>query len=389
MSILMLILIYIAVVSNGMKHSLLGVAWPVMYTEFNVDVLNIGVLTFLINAITILSGLVSGKINQKFGIKRIVPLGMLVTGIAILGMGLAPSYAVLMACVCVLGFAMGIVEPALNNHVAVNYKPMHLSWLQCCWSIGAMIGPMIMSLFLANQNQWRGGYYVMAAALGVIVVLLVIFRSLWQPRGGALQAEVVQEENEKSVGNWSALKIAGVLITVIGAFLLGGFDNTAQQMTASFLVKIKGFTEANASLCMSLFYAGEMVSRFLIGLLTLKFEIRTLMRYSQLIMLAGVVLLFLPLPEIFTIISLFIIGFGFAPVYPLMVVSVPRTFGVKASPTIVGLIYSISAIGCMVAGPIFTFIAGLFDLGVFPYFLAIFGVTMYLSTEISARRAKK
>ena len=179
MSILLLGIIYTLVISSGMKNSLLGAAWPAMYTSLGVPLLWGSILTFLINFAGISTGLASGKIMNRFGVGRVLALTVAVMGAALLGFVLSPSFIWIVVASIFLGLTMGVMDPALNNFLVLNYKPMHLSWLQCFWSVGAMIGPMMISFFLARNNNWRGGYLVAAVISFCMAIVLFFSRSLW------------------------------------------------------------------------------------------------------------------------------------------------------------------------------------------------------------------
>ena len=64
---LLLAIIYLAFISLGLPDSLLGSAWPSMYSQMGVPVSFAGVLSMLIAAGTILSSLMSDRLTRKFG----------------------------------------------------------------------------------------------------------------------------------------------------------------------------------------------------------------------------------------------------------------------------------------------------------------------------------
>ena len=54
---LLLAVIYLAFISLGLPDSLLGSAWPIMQTEFEVPLSYAGIVTMIISGCTILSSL--------------------------------------------------------------------------------------------------------------------------------------------------------------------------------------------------------------------------------------------------------------------------------------------------------------------------------------------
>ena len=74
----------------------------------------------------------------------------------------------------------GAVDAALNNFVALHYKAKHMSWLHCFWGLGATLGPIIMSLFIAKNNGWQKGYFTISLIQFSLVFVLFITLPLWK-----------------------------------------------------------------------------------------------------------------------------------------------------------------------------------------------------------------
>lgn len=54
-----------------------------------------------------------------------------------------------------------------------------MSWLHCCWGLGATLGPVILSVFLGGHNGWRFGYGAVAALQWCLVLALAATLRLW------------------------------------------------------------------------------------------------------------------------------------------------------------------------------------------------------------------
>ena len=75
-----------------------------------------------------------------------------------------------------LGLGAGAIDSALNNYVAVHYKASHMSFLHCCWGLGATAGPLILSYSIQNST-WRTGYRIIALMQAVLAVDAVVARA--------------------------------------------------------------------------------------------------------------------------------------------------------------------------------------------------------------------
>ncbi|MBP3867477.1 MAG: MFS transporter, partial [Solobacterium sp.] len=62
MTVLLLVVIYLAFISLGLPDSLLGSAWPSMYVSMGSTITGAGTLAMLISACTIISSLMADRI---------------------------------------------------------------------------------------------------------------------------------------------------------------------------------------------------------------------------------------------------------------------------------------------------------------------------------------
>lgn len=141
---LLLTIIYLSFISLGLPDSLLGSAWPSMRDDLGAPVSYAGVISMIISGGTILSSFLSGKVIKLWGTGQVTVVSVLMTAVALLGFGIAPSFLWLCLLAVPLGLGAGSVDAALNNFVALHYEAKHMNWLHCFWGIGATAGPVIM-----------------------------------------------------------------------------------------------------------------------------------------------------------------------------------------------------------------------------------------------------
>jgi len=277
-----------------------------------------------------------------------------------------------------LGLGAGSVDTALNNFVALHYNANHMSWLHCFWGVGATLGPIIMSLFIAKNNGWKNGYFTIAMIQFSLVVLLFITLPLWKR---IEKKDNVIVEEEKNTQNTSPFRIPGVKLALVSFVFYCAIETTAGLWGSSYLVNYKGLSVAEAARWISLFYGGITLGRFLTGFLTMKFNNYILIRYGQLICIMGAVCLLLPLPTYFSMIGLILIGLGCAPIFPCMLHETPNRFGKAASQSIMGLQMVFAYVGSTFMPPILGFISSKTSIMIFPYFLLCYMLIMLISSE--------
>ena len=375
---LILIIIYLAFISLGLPDSLLGSAWPVMQTDLSVGFSSAGIISMIISGGTIISSLLSGKLINRFGTGKVTFVSVTMTAIALLGFSAAPSFIWLCIMSIPLGLGAGSVDAALNNFVALHYKAKHMSWLHCFWGIGATSGPIIMSLFIANNSGWRKGYFTISLIQFSLVFLLFITLPLWKRFERSDEESSIDEE--KNTEKISPLRIPGVKLALVSFVCYCAAEATAGLWGSSYLVN-KGLSPDDAAIGISLFYGGITLGRFLSGFLTMKLNNCMLIRLGQVICIIGAVCLLLPLPTYFSLVGLILVGLGCAPIYPCMLHETPTRFGTSASQSIMGLQMAFAYMGSTFMPPILGFIASKTSIMIFPYFLLCYMLIMLIGSE--------
>lgn len=388
MTTILLVIIYLAFISLGLPDSLLGAAWPVMQSDLGAPLETAGFLFMTIAGGTIISSLFSGKLLKRFGTGKVTFVSVLMTAGALLGFHFAPSVVWLVICAIPLGLGAGAVDAGLNDYVAINYKAHHMSWLHCFWGVGATLGPIIMAQFMMGENSWRSGYFVISGIQFALVIILLFTLPLWnivtKNSNITIKEEttesngVINDEEEKDL---KPLQIKGVKLALASFLFYCGVEATMGLWGSSFLVNVKGLSAATAAGWVSLYYAGITVGRFITGFITFKLSNRTLIRVGQIIALIGAIILFLPLPSIFSLVGFIIVGFGLAPIFPCMLHETPTRFGKRHSQTIMGYQMAVAYTGTTFMPPLIGFIASHSTIGIFPMCLLIFVAVMLLSSE--------
>ena len=375
---LLLIIIYLSFISLGLPDSLLGSAWPVMQGDLSVALPSAGIIFMIISGGTIISSLLSGRMIKRFGTGKVTFISVTMTAVALFGFSISSSFIWLCIMSIPLGLGGGSVDAALNNFVALHYKASHMSWLHCFWGIGATLGPVIMSLYILKNNQWRKGYFTISIIQITLVIILFITLPLWKKIERKYDET---EESEKNTENASALRIPGVKLALVSFVFYCATESTAGLWGSSYLVNYKGLSAGQAARWISLFYAGITIGRLLSGFLTMKFNNRILIRMGQVTCIIGAICLLLPLPIYFSMIGLILVGLGCAPIYPCMLHETPKRFGTSASQSIMGLQMGFAYMGSMFMPPILGFVAAKTSIVIFPYFLLGCMLIMLVGSE--------
>jgi len=379
--VITLVIIYISFISLGLPDSLLGSAWPTMYSPLNVPLYYAGFISMIIAGGTVISSFLSEKVIRRFGTGIVTAVSVLMTAAALIGFSLSHNFPALCLCAIPLGLGAGSVDAALNNYVALHYKARHMSWLHCFWGIGASIGPIIMSSYLIRQNSWNSGYRAIGIIQFCLVVILFISLPLWKGNKPS--------ENSSQTNSFKFSKlfgIVGVKEALTAFFCYCTIETIAGLWGASYLVMEKGISPETAARWISLYYIGITSGRFISGFVTMKLSNRQMVRLGHIIIGCGIIVLVLPFGNAVLLPGLFMIGLGCAPIYPSMLHETPKNFGEGYSQAIMGIQMGSAYIGTTIMPPIFGRLATFMSFGIFPVFIGMVLVIKIVMIELLNRK---
>jgi fucose permease len=378
---LLLIIIYLSFISLGLPDSLLGSAWPSMYNLLNVPLHYAGFISMIIAGGTVISSILSERIIRRFGTGIITAVSVLMTAAALIGFSCSRVFLILCFCAIPLGLGAGSVDAALNNYVALHYRARHMSWLHCFWGVGASLGPIIMSAFLINNNSWNLGYRTIGIIQFCLVVVLFASLPLWKNKSAQETATRHHSSNFKQL-----FHIGGVKQILIAFFCYCTIETVTGLWGSSYLVMVKDISPEIAAQWIALYYIGITSGRFISGFITMKLSNRQMIRFGQIIIGCGIVVLVLPLGNSTLLPGFFMIGLGCAPIFPSLLHETPKNFGEEYSQAIMGIQMASAYIGTTLMPPIFGKIASYIGFNIFPLFIGIILILKVIMVETSYRK---
>lgn len=379
MASLLLAVIYLAFISLGLPDALLGSAWPAMHADLGAPVSAMGVITMIISAGTICSSLASNFLTRKLGTGVVTLVSVLLTAGAMLAFSFAKAFWVMCILSVPYGLGAGGVDAALNNYVALHYKPRHMSWLHCFWGVGAIVGPFIMGACLTGGGGWDRGYAIVSYIQFGLCIALLCSLSLWVKPKGA-------DELKKPLSLPGALRLKGVWFILIAFLCYSGVESTASYWASSYFSTHKGVEPELAATLGSLFYIGITAGRFVCGFVAEKAGDRRLILVGIVGMAAGIALIALPVGGYgVTIAGFLVMGIGCAPVYPSIIHSTPNNFGAENSQAVIGVEMAFAYVGTTCLPPLFGLVAQYLDIAFLPLYLGVFALLLLCMTELLNR----
>lgn len=383
MGSLLLAVIYLIFISLGLPDSLLGSGWPKMQMAFNVPSSYGGYVSMSICFMTIISGLISPKLIKRFHTKWIVIVSIFLTILGLLGFSYAGSYSMLFLFAIPFGLGAGSIDAALNLYVASHYSGAVMNFLHCFYGVGAVISPYIMALAL-SKARWNEGYRWTAFLQTGILITVIVTLPLWKKNEEVNESE----EIKNSAGIREALRVPGVLLTLIAFFSYCAGEATCFLWTPSYFAGTR--PELNDELIASfgsLIFGGLMLGRIISGFTSNRLGDRLLIRIGIIVELIGIILVFIPgMHYMVAAMGFVIIGTGMGPVYPSIQHMAPINFGKTYAASVIGLQMASAYVGSTFMPMVFGILQEQVGIAVMPVYLLIFAVLNIGLLEIAYKR---
>lgn len=387
--ILLLIVIYIVFISLGLPDSLFGVAWPVVHLEFGTPESFASFYSIITGICTGGVSFFAGKLIRKLGTGPVTLISTMLTVIALIGMSFSRNIVVMMLFAVVLGFGAGAIDTGLNNFVSLHYKARHMNWLHCFWGVGVTLSPIIMSAFLGGEEgSWRTGYRVVAALQFLITLIILFTLGLWKRVPQAELAPMPEETRapEKKLGE--LIRARGVPTSILSLGLYCGGEYLVGTWGATYAVNAFALPPEDAAMWVSLYYGGIMLGRVVAGFVAEKASDDTLIKAGMVVAGVGMVVLALPLGS-YSLIGLLLIGFGFGPVFPSIIHSVPFRFGKDYSADLTGYHMGGAYVIGFTVQLAYGFVASATTFAITPYVLLALCIGVFVATQATINSLKK
>ncbi|MBE6617525.1 MAG: MFS transporter [Ruminococcaceae bacterium] len=387
MATLLLIVIYIGYIGLGTPDSILGTAWPEIYSEFNIPISWASFITVLSTMGTFFSSLFSPRLLNKYGVYKVTVISTAMTAAALFLYSVSNNFIVLCLLSIPLGLGGGAIDTGLNNYTAVHYKAMHINFLHCFYGIGVALSPYFISYAIKGAEGWRGGYRIVSIIQIAITIVVALSLPLWKRVKFVNNGEVVAEIQQKTLTVREMAKLPKMLpmcLIFVGScsveFVCGGWSST-------YLVEHMDLTSDKAALCVMVYYVGLALGRMTAGLISSKISgWRVIFLGQSLVLIALTIIAIAPNPLVMTI-GMFLCSFGNGPLWPNLMYVTPKMFGVEISQSVMGAEGAVATIGLMIAPALFGQLAELVGVHIFPYYL--FGLYLLMIAATVAVHSKR
>ncbi|BBC27120.1 MFS transporter [Pseudanabaena sp. ABRG5-3] len=362
---------FYAFITIGIAEAGLGVLLPSILQEYNLTSATITLLFVSQISGYILAALTSSIVNSRLGLGRMLFFAASMLTIALSIYALSPTWWLMVAAGNLFGLGVGLIDAGINTAIAQDDHSTNLiGLLHGFYGIGALSGAAIATTLLAIGMNWRQVYGVLAAIVSLLmmsVLAAIIYRypsmtqskaafhtPAWQHLGRSLQTPLVWFTGlllliyvglEASISNW--------------AYIVQVSDRQIPALVAGY--------------SLSAYWVGLTVGRFILGYFLRSLGAVKTISMSLVLLMIGL-LAWWQLPEQW--ISLPMIGFALAPIFPATIWLIPKQLPASLVPAAVSFATSAASVGAAMIPSGVGWIASWSGLGIIPVLMLPLAIAM-------------
>ena len=378
------VIVFAAFAAMGIPGSMSSVAWPTVRQTFGLPLDALGALLIASTVGSVASNLVSGRLQARLGLGLYLTFGSAGAVAGMVGYALAPAWWVMVSWLVVASAGYGAINAGLNTYLATHYSTRVMTWVHACFGLGATTGPWLMTALPAAGHSWRWGYAISAVVQGVFTVTFALTRNQWRMAdrrpGAASGAKVVEAASWRETAR---LPLLWVGIAMLGSS--NGTQATAGQWTYTLFTEGRGIDAAIAGVWSGLYWASITVGRVAVGIVGDRVPIATILRVCTAGLIAGAALIWWNPAAPVSFLGLAMMGLFIAPMYPLLVLLMPRLVGVEHVANAIGFQIAAGSVTVALTPALAGVLAERISLEVIGPFL-LFTTTLLLGAHEISRR---
>jgi fucose permease len=375
----------VSFISLGLPDGVMGAAWPAVRVDFGQPLEAVGIFTLTGTLCAAAASYFAGPIVKRIGTGLVVAVSCLMTGLALVGYSIVPSFAWLVVMAVPMGLGAGTVDASLNHFVAAHYSSKHMNWLHGFWGIGATAGPLIMGWAVASAAGWTLGARTIGLMQLALAVVLFLTLSLWS-REQVLAPTAEENSASAESASFKPVQTLATWLAPCTFLLYVAAEMGTGLWAASILVTGRGMPLAQAVVWVSVYFGAITVGRFGVGFIANKLGNRKLVQIG-----IGVATLGATLFAAYgwvgdaSLAGLVLMGLGCAPVFPSLMHETARRFPDDIASKVIGRQMMFAYAGGSVIPAVFGLIAAWAGLAaVMPVVAALLVALLFITTWLDS-----
>jgi fucose permease len=383
-ALMVVVIAYLVFIFLGIPDGMLGIAWPSMRGDFGLALGQMGVLLTASTAGFLITSFSAGRLITVLGVSRLLIITTILRGLALIGMGLAPSWLALVAAFLVFGLASGGIDGGLNTYFAMNFSPRLMNWLHASFGLGATLGPILMTVLLSLDVAWRWGYIAVGLLQAALALLIFIRADAWELRS-ATHSDGAARKLEK-ISYRATLRRPIVWVNILIFFLYSGTEITAGNWMYTIFTESRGVAVTTAGFWVSVYWASFTAGRIVFGFVANRFKPIHATRAMIAVGALSATLIWWNPADLVSFLALALMGFAMSPIFPLLMSTTPARLGVADATNAIGFQVAGASIGIAVLPGLAGALAERTSLEVIPPFILAATILMFVLHEVAVRR---
>jgi len=362
---------FYAFITIGISEGGLGVLLPSILKTFD---LTPATVTFLfVSQILgyVIAAFSSSLISSRLGLAPMLFAAASTLTVALVIYGFASTWLIMVAAGTLLGLGIGLIDAGINTYmVSDQRKAKWIGLLHAFYGIGALLGPTIATTLLLLGLNWQQVYFVIASN-GALLIVVVAGSMIMHYKPMLIRTAA---SGSHALANLRfALKTPVVLVS--GLFLLFSVGMEASLGVWAYTVQhtSRGIPASTAGYSISALWLGFTISRVILGVLINRFGAVRLVNGS-LVMLAIGLLSWWLLPG--QSVSLPLIGFAIAVIFPSTIWSMPQRVPAEVVPAAIGFATSVASFGAAIMPTTIGWVANRMGLEHIPILILLLAIAL-------------
>jgi len=323
---------------------------PLIALEFDLSYAQVGLLKTALTASSTALQIPMALMAERFGEIAMLALGMAWGGAGFIVLGLAVSFAQTLLLMLAAGTGGSVQHPVASSYISREYdgrrRGSALGILNFAGDLGKFIIPLVFALSLAAYG-WRASL----AGLGAVAVVFALAFWYWLRDRDAGRAASGAEPSARSAPSkgWGILQ-PKTFAAILGMGVLDSSVRSALLTFVPFLLINKGLDATQASLMLTVIFAGGAAGKLGCGILADRLGATRMIVFTE-AMTGVLILLLLPMAQWAMLPLLFCVGFFLNGTSSVLLDGVAELFDASKRSRGYGLYFTIY-LGAGAIGPI-------------------------------------
>lgn len=390
-------ILFVIFIFFGIAYTIIDPLIPLISERLGIGYDRIGLVLFASASISLISTFLSGRFSDKYDIKKIIMTGIILTSAGFLIYGVFFSFLIFLLTVIFFRVGSGILDSSVHAYVSKRYPRRQSALfvkLDLFWYLGAITGPLAVSIFLYTGLNVS---YVFLGFFAAIVIAFFLFIKFYAGLEEKIKSgkETGMHKNVKSPANVSdpeilsgmkAVESSGTYMTILknpvillstgGLFFYIGIFSLLSTWLTSYFADFN-IPVAFSSAVLAGFWAFNAVGVLITGWAIKRFnENKLIMFYS----IVGIIstISYSIIPHVYVkIVFLILQAICYSSFFPLLN-SIAVRQNEEFSGTVLGVTLSVSVIGLVFFQPVSGAIMEYFGKTGVNYLLIVTAVMFFL-----------